>query len=333
MKKVVGFGYHKTNAVYMRRFKNGKWESGKLVKEDQFSISVMAPALHYGQQCFEGLKAYLRKDGKVNLFRISDNARRFQSSCERLLMPQLPVEDFIEGVKATVLENKDFLPPYGTEGTLYIRPLMIGVGPKLGLGAADEFLFIVIVSPVGAYIGDPKPIKVVTSEYDRAAPFGTGDVKVGGNYAGSVFALEIAKKEGFQDVLFLDPKTHTKIEEVGAANFYGITFDNKYLTPKSPSILNSITNRALKTLAEDKLGLEVIEGDIYIDKMDHIKEAAACGTALLITPIGSITHLGKTFTFTDHEKIGPYSQQLKELLTGIQFGSIADPYGWITTIN
>lgn len=333
MKKAVGFGYHKTNVVYIRHFKDGKWNEGKLVKEDEFKISVMAPALHYGQQCFEGMKAYLREDGKINLFRVEDNARRFQMSCERLLMPKLPVEDFFLGVKETVLANKEFLPEFGTEGTLYVRPLMIGVGPKLGLGAANEFLFIVIVSPVGAYIGSSKPIDVVTSDYDRAAPFGTGDVKVGGNYSGTIYGLHKAKQEGFQDVLFLDPKTHTKIEEVGAANFYGITFDNKYLTPKSPSILNSITNRSLKTLAKDKLGLEVIEGDIFIDKLDHIKEAAACGTALLITPIGSITHNGKKHLFHDSEAPGPYSLKLKEILTGIQFGILKDEYGWITILD
>lgn len=333
MKKVVGFGYHKTNAVYMKRFKDGAWLDGELVKDDHFSISVMAPSLHYGQQCFEGLKAYQRKDGRINLFRVEDNARRFQLSCERLLMPELPVEEFVKGVKEAVLANRDYLPEFGTEGTLYIRPLMIGVGPMLGLAAATEFIFLVLVTPVGAYVGDPKPISVVTSDYDRAAPFGTGDVKVGGNYSGSIYALHLAKKAGFQDVLFLDPKTHTKIEEIGAANFYGITYDKKYITPKSPSILNSITNRSLKTLAKDKLGLEVVEGEIYIDQMDHIKEAAACGTALLITPVGSITHNGKKHTFEDSETPGPYSLKLKELLTGIQFGEIEDPYGWITIIG
>lgn len=331
--KAKGFNYVKAHVIWIQRWKNGAWEEGHLDSNDQFTISGLSTSLHYGQEAFEGLKAYRRKDGRINLFRVQDNARRFQTSCEYMMMPTVPVEDFIAAVKKTVIANQDFVPPYGNKESLYIRPFMIGVGDNLGLRPAPEFIFSIIVSPVGSYFnGDVKPVDMSVSDYDRAAPHGTGHVKVGGNYAASLKAQVKARKEGYADCIFLDPTTHTKIEEAGAANFFGITKDHQYITPKSPSILNSITNRSLKYLAKNFLNIEVIEGDIFIDKLDDLIEAGACGTAATITPIGSITYQNKKHIFPASEEMGHYTKKLNELLTGIQYGDLKDPDGWITTL-
>ncbi|MCF7930973.1 MAG: branched-chain amino acid aminotransferase [Acholeplasmataceae bacterium] len=236
--KPKGFSYVKAPYNYISYYKDGKWDDGILRDDDKLTISALSTALHYGQECFEGLKAYRRKDGRIQLFRVIDNARRFKMSCERMVMPPIPIEVFIEAVKKVVLANSDFVPPYGNNETLYIRPFMIGVGNNLGLKAAPEYIFSVVVSPVGSYFNGPaKPVDMLISDYDRAAPHGTGDIKVGGNYAASLYPQLLAKNQGFADCIFLDPKTHTKIEEVGAANFIGITKDGQYVTPKSPSIL------------------------------------------------------------------------------------------------
>lgn len=331
--KAKGFTYVKANVIYMQKYKDGAWGEGKLETSDQFTISGLSTSLHYGQECFEGLKAYRRADGKIQLFRVKDNAERFQMSCSYMMMPTIPTEVFIEAVHKVVLANADFIPPYGNKESLYIRPFMIGVGDNLGLRPAPEYIFSIIVSPVGSYFnGEVKPVDMAVSKYDRAAPNGTGHVKVGGNYAASLFAQMQAKKAGFADCIFLDPKTHTKIEEVGAANFFGITKDKKYVTPKSPSILNSITNRSLKYLAANHLGLEVVEGEVYIDKLDHFNEAGACGTAAVITPIGSVTNGEHKHLFPANEKMGEYTKKLYDLLTGIQFGDVEDPQGWITVL-
>lgn len=329
-----GFKYVKTSYNYISYYKDGAWDEGSLRSEDTLTISATSTALHYGQQCFEGLKAYRRKDGKIQLFRIEDNAIRFQKSCERLVMPIVPIDKFIEAVKKTVKANEDFVPDYGFGDTLYIRPFMIGVGNNLGLRPSSEYIFSIIVSPVGPYFSGPvKPVDMFVSPYDRAAPHGTGDVKVGGNYAASLNAQLEAKKLGFADCIFLDPKTHSKIEEVGVANFFGITKDKKYITPKSPSILNSITNRSLKWLAMHVLDLQVLEQDIFIDELDDFLEAGACGTAAVISPIASITNGSHKHVFPHHEKMGPYTRQLYDLLTGIQFGDIKDPNDWVMIID
>lgn len=334
MKQPKGFSYQKTNVIYLSYYKDGKWDEGKLQTDDHISISVMAPALHYGQQCFEGMKAYRRKDGKIQLFRIQDNAARFHESARRLAMPPVDSITFEKAVIETVKANQDFVPDYGSGATLYIRPLMIGVGENLGLRPAKEFIFMVITSPVGSYFeGGIKPVDLVVSKYDRAAPNGTGDIKVGGNYAASLYPQILAKEQGFADCVFLDPTTHTKIEEVGAANFFGVTQENVYITPKSPSILNSITNRSIRWLAEHKLGLKVVEGDIYINKLDDLVEAGACGTAALITPVGSITHYGIKHVFPYNKEMGPISKKLYDLLSGIQFGEIEDPNNWVTVLD
>jgi branched-chain amino acid aminotransferase len=329
-----GFKYVKTSFNYVSYYKDGAWDEGSLNEYDMLNISIMSTALHYGQQCFEGLKAYRRKDGKIQLFRIEDNAKRFQMSCEQLAMPIVAKERFIDAIIKTVKANIDFVPDYGFGDTLYIRPFMIGVGHNLGLRPASEYLFGIVVSPVGSYFsGLAKPVDMMVSDYDRAAPRGTGHVKVGGNYAASLKAQLEAKKKGFADCIFLDPKTHSKIEEVGVANFFGITKDKKYITPKSPSILNSITNRSLKWLAMHVLNLQVLEQDIFIDELSDFEEAGACGTAAVITPIASITNGSHKHVFPHHEKMGPYTRQLYDLLTGIQFGDIKDPNDWVMIID
>ncbi|MFH0767466.1 MAG: branched-chain amino acid aminotransferase [Bacillota bacterium] len=331
--KPKGFTYVKASFNYISYYKDGKWDDGTLREDDQITISSLSTSLHYGQECFEGLKAYRRKDGKIQLFRVEDNARRFQMSCERLVMPTVPVSTFIEAVKQVVLANEIFVPPYGNNETLYIRPFMIGVGDNLGLRPAPEYIFSIVVSPVGSYFSGPaKPVDMLVSEYDRAAPNGTGHVKVGGNYAASLYAQISAKKKGYADCIFLDPKTHTKIEEVGAANFIAITKDGKYITPKSTSILDSITNRSLKWLAQNVLEIEVLEEDVYIDQLGHLAEAGACGTAAVITPIGSITHHDEKYTFPASETMGKIIRKLYDLLTGIQFGDVEDPNGWVTLL-
>ena len=332
--KAKGFTYVKTNTNYVSYYENGEWSEGILREDDTFTISSTSTALHYGQQAFEGLKAYRRKDGNINLFRVLDNAKRFQLSCERMMMPKIPYDIFIDAVKMTVLSNEEFVPPYGSNATLYIRPFMIGVGDNLGLRPATKYIFSVIVSPVSSYFDGPlKPVDMITAEVDRAAPFGTGDVKVGGNYASSLKAQVSARAAGYGDTIFLDPKTHTKIEEVGAANFFGITHEKAYITPKSPSILDSITNRTLRHIAVHMLSLDVEETEIDIEKLDHIDEAAACGTAAVVTPIGSITHLGHKHQFKYHKEMGPVTSELYRIITGIQKGDIPDPSNWITVLT
>lgn len=329
-----GFTYVKVPYNYIAYYEDGKWNEGQLRTDDTVTISSMSTALHYGQQAFEGLKAYRRKDGRINLFRVKDNALRFQLSCDFLKMPRVPVEMFVKAVEDTVLANHEYVPPYGSNATLYIRPFIIGIGDNLGLRPANNYIFSVIVSPVSSYFAGPaRPVDMVTSPYDRAAPHGTGHVKVGGNYAASLKAQVEAKALGYADTIFLDPKTHTKIEEVGAANFFGITKKQEYVTPTSPSILDSITNRSLKQLAKESLNLTVLETDIHLADLDQLDEAAACGTAAVVTPIGSITHNGIKIQFPHHEEMGPMTFKLYQLLTGIQMGDLEDVYEWTTTLD
>ncbi|MCF7930939.1 MAG: branched-chain amino acid aminotransferase [Acholeplasmataceae bacterium] len=331
--KPKGFSYVKADYNYISYYKDGKWDEGVLREDNNITISSLSTALHYGQQCFEGLKAYRRKDGKVQLFRVEDNARRFMTSCERMVMPTIPVDVFVDAVKKVVLANESFVPEYGHNESLYIRPFMIGVGDNLGLRPSSQYIFSIVVSPVGSYFDGPaSPVDMYVTELDRAAPNGTGHVKVGGNYAASLYPQLAARKNGFADCIFLDPKTHTKIEEVGAANFFGITREGKYITPKSPSILNSITNRSLKWLAKNVLEIEVIEDDIYLYDLYELAEAGACGTAAVITPIGTITYGNKKHVFPACIEMGPTIKRLYDLLTGIQYGDVEDPNGWITVL-
>ncbi|MBT9832405.1 MULTISPECIES: branched-chain amino acid aminotransferase [Clostridium] len=330
----LGFDYIKTDLRYVSIWENGKWDDGKLVEDNKLVIEEGAPALHYGQQCFEGLKAYRTKNGDIQLFRPDKNAERLNNSCKRLLMPEVPVEKFIDACMQVVKANKDFVPPYGTGATLYLRPFLIGVGDNIGLKPASKFIFSVFCIPVGPYFkGGMKPVNFIISDYDRAAPNGTGAQKVGGNYAGSLIAQKIAKENGYADAIFLDPATHTKIEEVGSANFFGITKDNKFVTPLSPSILPSITKYSLLEIARDYFNMEVIEGDVYIDKIDDFKEAGACGTAAVITPIGGIQFNDKLHIFYDEKEVGPITKKLYDTLVGIQFGDVEAPKGWIYKVK
>lgn len=331
----LGFSYMKLPYRFIAYYKDGHWNNGELTENAELHISESSPALHYGQQAFEGLKAYRTKEGKLQLFRPDQNAERLQRTADRLLMPQVPTELFIEACKQVVKANADYVPPYGTGGTLYLRPLLIGVGDIIGVKPADEYIFTVFAMPVGNYFkGGLAPTNfLIQDEYDRAAPNGTGAAKVGGNYAASLLPGKYAKNQGFSDVIYLDPATHTKIEEVGSANFFGITAENEFVTPVSPSILPSITKYSLLYLAEKRLGLKAIEREVFVDELDDFVEAGACGTAAVISPIGGI-QIGDTFhVFHSETEVGPVTRKLYEELTGIQFGDIEAPEGWIVEVE
>ena len=332
--KNLGFSYIKTDYRFIARWKDGKWDNGELTTDSTLHIHEGSTALHYGQQCFEGLKAYRCKDGSINLFRPDQNAKRMQNTCDRLLMPQVPTELFIRACKEVVKANEKWVAPYGTGATLYLRPFVIGVGENIGVRPAPEYLFCVFCCPVGAYFkGGMKPSNFLVTDYDRAAPHGTGGVKVGGNYAASLLPHELAAKRQFADAIYLDPKTHTKIEEVGAANFFGITRDNKFITPRSDSILPSITKYSLLHLAKERLGMETIEGDVYINELDKFAEAGACGTAAVISPLGGIQYGDDFHVFYSETEVGPITKRLYDELTGIQFGDVEAPEGWIVKVE
>ncbi|MBU5487668.1 branched-chain amino acid aminotransferase [Clostridium sp. MSJ-8] len=330
----LGFSYIKTDYRYRAYYKDGKWEEGKLYEDNMLNISEASTALHYGQECFEGLKAFRTKDGGIQIFRPDQNAKRMNSSARKLLMPEVPEEMFINACVEVVKANERFIPPYGTGGALYIRPFLIGTGDNIGVGPAPEYLFSVFCVPVGAYFkGGMSPVNFKIADCDRAAPRGTGKQKVGGNYAASILAHEQAKAEGYADCVYLDPATHTKIEEVGSANFIGITKDNKLVTPLSDSILPSITKYSLLELARDYLHMEVIEGDVYIDDIDQFAEVGACGTAAVISPVGGIFYKGKLHVFYSETEVGPVLKKLYDLLVGIQLGDIEGPKGWIYKVK
>lgn len=330
----LGFNYIKTDLRYISKWKDGKWDEGQLVEDNMISISEASTALHYGQQCFEGLKAYRTKDGRIQLFRPDSNGKRMQDSCRRILMPEVPVEKFVDACIKVVKANEHYVPPYGTGATLYLRPFVIGVGDNVGVKPAPEYIFCVFCIPVGPYFkGGMNPVNFNIAEYDRAAPYGTGAAKVGGNYAGSLYPHELAVKKGFADCIYLDPATHTKIEEVGAANFFGITKDNKFVTPKSPSILPSITKYSLLYIAKEYLNMEVEERDVLVDNLDEFKEAGACGTAAVITPIGGIEYKGTLHVFHSETEVGPVTKKLYDTLYGIQFGDVQAPEGWLVEVK
>ncbi|OPJ62419.1 branched-chain-amino-acid aminotransferase [Clostridium oryzae] len=332
--KELGFNYIKTDYRYISYWKDGKWSEGKLVKDNMLTISEASPALHYGQQCFEGLKAYRTKEGKIQLFRADANAKRMMATCDRLLMPTVPIDMFLDAAKKVVKANEEYVPPYGTGATLYLRPFVIGVGDNIGVKPATEYIFSIFCMPVGPYFkGGMTPVNFCVSDYDRAAPKGTGGVKVGGNYAGSLLPHAEAAKRGFADCIYLDPATHKKIEEVGSANFFGITKDDKFVTPVSPSILPSITKYSLLYLAEHYLHMPVEQRDVYIDKIDEFKEAGACGTAAVISPIGGIEYEDKLHVFYSEKEVGPITKKLYDTLIGIQFGDVKAPEGWIFEVE
>ncbi|MCD6436163.1 MAG: branched-chain amino acid aminotransferase [Clostridiales bacterium] len=330
----LSFDYMKTDYSYVSFWKDGKWDDGKLVTDDKITISQASTAIHYGQQCFEGLKAYRAKDGSILLFRPDENSKRMNNSARRILMQEVPEEKFIDAIMQVVKANEQYVPPYGTGATLYIRPYLIGVGNNIGVIPAPEYLFGVFCMPVGPYFkGGMTPVNFNVSDYDRAAPYGTGNAKVGGNYAASLLSHEESAKKGFADCIYLDPLTHKNIEEVGAANFFGITKNNEFVTPKSPSILPSITKYSLIYIAEKYLDLKIVERDVPIDKLDDFTEAGACGTAAVISPIGGVFYNDKLHIFHSETEVGPVTKKMYEILTGIQFGDVEAPEGWIYKVK
>ena len=330
----LGFEYIKTDFRYISNWKDGKWDDGHLTEDNMLKISEASCALHYGQACFEGLKAYKTKDGKIQLFRPNKNAQRLNSSLRKLLMPEISEEKFIDACIQVVKANEAYVPPYGTGGTLYIRPFVIGVGDNIGVKPAPEYIFCIFCVPVGAYFKDGlTPCNFTVADYDRAAPHGTGGQKVGGNYAASMQPHKIAADRGFADCIYLDPATRTNIEEVGAANFFGITKNNEFVTPLSPSVLPSITKYSLMEISEKYLHMPIYEREIPIDYLDQFKEAGACGTAAVITPIGGIEYKGKLHVFYSETEVGPITKELYRILCGIQFGDLEAPEGWIYTVE
>ena len=331
----LGFGYIKTNERFVSNYKDGKWDNGVLTTDDMVTISECAGVLQYAQTVFEGLKAYTTCDGRVVVFRPDLNASRLKDSCERLEMPVYPEEKFIEAIKKVVKANIDFVPPYGTGATLYIRPYMFGTNPVIGVKPANDYQFRVFTTPVGPYFkGGAKPITIKVSDFDRAAPHGTGHIKAGLNYAMSLHAIVTAHEEGFDENMYLDAATRTKVEETGGANFLFVTKDGKIVTPKSNSILPSITRRSLMYVAEHHLGLEVEQREVYFDEVKDFAECGLCGTAAVISPVGKIYDHGKEICFpSGMEEMGPITKKLYETLTGIQMGQIEAPEGWIVEIK
>ena len=331
----LGFGYIKTNERFVSNYKDGKWDDGVLTTDDMVTISECAGVLQYAQTVFEGLKAYTTCDGRVVVFRPDLNASRRNDSCERLEMPVYPEEKFIEAIKKVVKANIDFVPPYGTGATLYIRPYMFGTNPVIGVKPANDYQFRVFTTPVGPYFkGGAKPITIKVSDFDRAAPHGTGHIKAGLNYAMSLHAIVTAHEEGFDENMYLDAATRTKVEETGGANFLFVTKDGKIVTPKSNSILPSITRRSLMYVAEHYLGLEVEQREVYFDEVKDFAECGLCGTAAVISPVGKIYDHGKEICFpSGMEEMGPITKKLYETLTGIQMGQIEAPEGWIVEIK
>ncbi len=330
----LGFAYMKTDYRYVSYFKDGKWDEGKLIGDDMITLNECACVFQYCQACFEGLKAYTTKDGRIVSFRPDLNAERMAESARRLVMPPFPEKRFIEAVRALVKANKDFVPPFGSGATLYIRPFMIGSNSVIGVKPADEFEFRMFCTPVGPYFkGGAKPITIRVCDYDRAAPRGTGHIKAGLNYAMSLYAGMEAHAEGFAENMYLDPATRTKVEETGGANFIFITKDGTFVTPKSDSILPSITRRSLMVVAEKYLGMKVEQREVTLAEVPEFAECGLCGTAAVISPVGKIVDHGKEIAFpSGMEKMGPWTQKLYDTLTGIQMGVIEGPEGWVDTV-
>ena len=330
----IGFGYVQTDKRYVANYKDGAWDKGALTDDPNIVMNECAGVLQYAQTCFEGLKAYTTEDGHIVTFRPDLNAERLMDSAARLEMPQLPKEQFIDAVDQVVKANAGYVPPYGSGATLYIRPYMFGINPVIGVKPADVYQFRMFCTPVGPYFkGGAKPITIRVSDFDRAAPHGTGHVKAGLNYAMSLHAIVDAHQQGYDENVYLDAATRTKIEETGGANIIFVTKDNKVVTPKSDSILPSITRRSLMYVAEHYLGLEVEQREVYLDEVKDFAECGLCGTAAVISPVGKIVDHGKEICFpSGMEEMGPVTKKLYETLTGIKMGRIEAPEGWIHRI-
>ena len=331
----LGFGYVKTDYRYVSNFKNGAWDEGTLSTDDMVTISECACVLQYAQTVFEGMKAYTTEDGRIVVFRPDLNAKRMVDSAKRLEMPPFPEERFVDAIEKVVKANVEYVPPYGSGATLYLRPYMFGSNPVIGVKPANEYQFRIFATPVGPYFkGGAKPVTICISDFDRAAPHGTGHIKAGLNYAMSLHAIVTAHANGFDENMYLDSATRTKVEETGGANFIFVTKDNKVVTPHSNTILPSITRRSLMYIAEHYLGLEVEERDVYVDELKDFAECGLCGTAAVISPVGKVVDHGKEICFpSGMEKMGPITQKLYDTLTGIQMGRIEAPEGWLKVIE
>ena len=331
----IGFGYVQTDKRYVSNYKDGKWDEGGLTEEANVVLNECAGVLQYAQTVFEGLKAYRTEDGHIVTFRPDLNASRMADSARRLEMPVFPEDRFIRAVEQVVAANADYVPPYGSGATLYIRPYMFGTNPVIGVKPADEYQFRVFATPVGPYFkGGAKPITIRVCDFDRAAPHGTGHIKAGLNYAMSLHAIVDAHQQGYDENMYLDSATRTKVEETCGANFIFITKDNKLVTPKSDTILPSITRRSLVYVAKEYLGMEVEEREVLFEEVKEFAECGLCGTAAVISPVGKVVDHGKEICFpSGMEEMGPVTKKLYDTLTGIQMGHIKAPESWIKVIK
>lgn len=331
----LGFGYITTDYRYISNFKDGKWDDGVMSTDSNIVLNESAGVLQYAQTCFEGLKAYTTVDGKIVCFRPDMNAKRMADSARRLEMPVFPENRFVDAVVKTVKANIDYVPPYGSGATLYLRPYMFGSNPVIGVKPATEYQFRIFATPVGPYFkGGAKPITLRVPDFDRAAPHGTGHVKAGLNYAMSLHAIVDAHNQGYNENMYLDSATRTKVEETGGANIIFVTKDNTVVTPKSSTILPSITRRSLMYVAEHYLGLKAEEREVYMEEVKDFKECALCGTAAVLSPVGKIVDHGKEILMpAGMEQMGEITKKLYDTLTGIQMGRIEAPEGWIKVIE
>ena len=339
MKKIdwenLSFGYQKTDYNVRCYYRDGKWGEIEVSSDENINIHMAATCLHYGQEAFEGLKAYRCPDGKVRVFRPEENAARLQRTCRGIVMPEPPTSLFIEMVKKVVRLNQEYIPTYESGATLYIRPLLIGTGAQVGVRPAEEYLLLIFVTPVGPYFkGGTKGIAIKVSDFDRAAPRGTGDIKAGLNYAMSLHPIVVAHNEGYAENLYPDAATRTKVEETGGANFLFVTRDGTIVTPKSGTILPSITRRSLIYVAEQMLGMKVDEREVYLTELDDFVECGLCGTAAVISPVASISDHGREIVFKyGKDEMGPVIKKLYDTLTGIQMGRLPAPEGWIYEVK
>ena len=329
------FAYKQAKYRYVRNYADGKWSKGRLSEDARLVLNESACVFQYAQACFEGLKAYRNKEGRILTFRPDLNAQRMKDSCERMVMPIIPVDEFIEAVDETVLANEEILPDCADGSSLYIRPFMIGSSPTLGVGPSEEFEFRIFVSPVGAYFAkETKSLSLKISDFDRAAPKGTGQIKAGINYGMSLYPLMIAHEEGYDENLYLDPQNHNYVEETGGANIFFVDEYERIIVPKSDSILPSITRRSLIELSRDFLGYEVIERKVSISEISSFKECGLCGTAAVIAPVGSIDDHGKVCIFdTSEDHYGKTCKKIRETLIKIQHGEMKGPDGWVHVIR
>ena len=331
----LGFGYVKTDKRYVSNFKDGKWDEGTLSTDETVTLHESAGVLQYAQTCFEGMKAYRTVDGKVVCFRPDMNAKRMADTCRRLEMPVFDEDRFVEAVEKVIKANIDFVPPYGSGATLYLRPYMFASNAVIGVKPATEYQFRIFATPVGPYFkGGVKPITLRVPDFDRAAPRGTGHVKAGLNYAMSLHAIVDAHNQGYNENMYLDSQTRTKVEETGGANIIFVTKANTVVTPKSSTILPSITRRSLMYVAEHYLGLKAEEREVYMSEVKDFKECALCGTAAVLSPVGKIVDHGDEIALpSGMNDMGDITKKLYDTLTGIQMGRIEAPQGWIKVIN